>query len=101
MSVTFTAELGDDSVNMSNANAARVLAALGHSELCGDEGADAFLGRVLLALAIEPEDCGRPSLTEGRYIDCGRPEGYTGKRLRELHALAECALRRGKRVTWG
>ncbi|MEU8708582.1 hypothetical protein [Streptomyces sp. NPDC048565] len=101
MSVTFTAELGDDSVNMSNAKAARVLAALGYSELCGDEGADAFLGRVLLALAIEPEDCGRPSLTEGRYIDCGRPEGYIQMRLLELHVLAEQAHRAGLHVAWG
>ncbi|MFI5634573.1 hypothetical protein ACIA8E_35515 [Streptomyces sp. NPDC051664] len=65
--------------------------------------------RVLLALAFDPEDAGRPAVADGRFIDCGRGEGYTQARLQELHRLAEDAQARGawvyssydpKRVGW-
>ncbi|MEV6655021.1 hypothetical protein [Streptomyces sp. NPDC051219] len=98
MSVTFTAELAGEPVNMANSNAARVLGTLGYAELYGDKDAQLFLGRVLLALALDPEDAGRPAVTDGRFTDCGRSRGYTGARLYEL---AEYARARGLRVTWG
>lgn len=101
MSVTFTAELTGEPINMNNANAARVLDTLGYAELSDSEDAELFLGRVLLALAVDPEDAGRPAVTDGRFIDCGRPQGYTGARLQELCELAEYARARGLRVTWG
>ncbi|MEV0493636.1 MULTISPECIES: hypothetical protein [Streptomyces] len=101
MSVTFTAELTGEPVDMANSNAARVLGALGYAEPYGDEDARVFLGRVLLALALDPEDAGRPAVTDGRFVDCGRGEGYTQARLQELHRLAEDAQARGLRVTWG
>lgn len=101
MSVTFSAELTGEPVNLNNVNAARVLGVLGYLELYGDEDAGLFLGRVLLALAVDPEDAGRPVLREGRYVDCGRSEGYTGARLLELHALAQYARTWGRHVTWG
>ncbi|GAA3381518.1 hypothetical protein GCM10020367_73080 [Streptomyces sannanensis] len=101
MSVTFTAELTGEPVDMNNANAARVLGTLGYSEPYGDEGAEIFLGCILLALALDPEDAGRPAVTDSRFTDCGRPQGYTGARLRELHHLAEFARARSLRITWG
>ncbi|WP_329583783.1 hypothetical protein [Streptomyces sp. NBC_01361] len=101
MSVTFTAELRGEPVDMSNANAARVLDVLGYSEPYGDEDAQLFLGRILLALALDPEDAGRPATTDGRFIDGGRRPGYSGVRLMELRGLAEYAQARGLRVTWG
>ncbi|MEU3464598.1 hypothetical protein ABZ721_32195 [Streptomyces sp. NPDC006733] len=101
MSVTFTAELAGEPVNMTNSNAARVLDALGYSELCGDEDARLFLGRVLIALALDPEDAGRPAIADGRFTDCGRPQGYTESRLHELRELAEYAQVQGLCITWG
>ncbi|MFD9047753.1 hypothetical protein, partial [Streptomyces zaomyceticus] len=89
MSVTFFAGFEGESVNMANANAARVLDVLGFDELCGEVGARDFLGRVLMALALEPEDAGRPSSVEGRVVDCGRPVGYVQARLEELRVLGE------------
>ncbi|NUK55483.1 hypothetical protein HRW14_35640 [Streptomyces lunaelactis] len=101
MSVTFTAQLTGEPVNMANSNAARVLDSLGYAEPYGDEDARLFLGRVLLALALDPEDAGRPAVTDGRFIDCGRSQGYAQSRLNELRELAEYAQARGLRVTWG
>ncbi|MEU9014724.1 hypothetical protein AB0D12_34265 [Streptomyces sp. NPDC048479] len=66
-----------------------------------DEDAQLFLGRFLLALALDPEDAGRPAVTDGRFIDCGRSQGYAQSRLYELRELAEYAHARGLRVTWG
>lgn len=118
MSVTFTAatrvphaEFGevitdlpaaeDLAVNMSNSNAAVVCAALGIDldELgwCGSLPARDFLGRILIALAVNPSDAGRPATVDaapGRatFIDCGRPEGYVEERLGWLRALADWAV---------
>ncbi|MEU3708368.1 hypothetical protein AB0E82_39530 [Streptomyces anulatus] len=101
MSVTFTAELAGEPVNMANANAARVLGALGYAEPCGVDDAESFLGRVLIALAVDPVDAGRPATAKGRLIDCGRPQGYVQERLGELRALAEFARERRLDVVWG
>ncbi|MGP4001573.1 hypothetical protein [Streptomyces sp. 8N706] len=101
MSVTFTAELTGAPVNMANSNAARVLDTLGYAEPYGDEDAQLFLDRVLLALALEPEDAGRPAVADGRFIDCGRSQGYVQSRLHELRELAEYAQAQSLRVTWG
>ncbi|MBV7674284.1 hypothetical protein STHAL_33090 [Streptomyces halstedii] len=101
MSVTFSAGLTGEPVNMNNANAAHVLSALGYYETYGAEDAGLFLGRVLLALALAPQDAGRPAAGDGRYIDCGRPQGYTQERLMQLHGLAATAQASGRRVTWG
>ncbi|GAA2107921.1 hypothetical protein [Streptomyces synnematoformans] len=101
MSVTFTADGHGEPVNMANANAAVVLDVLGLTESCGDEDPEQFLGRVLVAVAITPDDEGRPAETRGRFTDCGRPVGYLQRRLADLRGLAEHALRSGLRVTWG
>ncbi|TQK49869.1 hypothetical protein FBY35_0145 [Streptomyces sp. SLBN-118] len=101
MSVAVTAQLTGDPVDMANSNAARVLDTLGYAEPYGDEDARLFLGRVLLALALNPEDAGRPAVVDGRFTDCGRAPGYVQSRLNELRELAQYAHARGLRVTWG
>lgn len=89
MSVTFTAELSGDPVDMNNSNAVRMLDALGYAEPYGDKDARLPLGRVLLALV--PADAGRSAVADGRFIDCGRARGYAQSRLSELRELAEYA----------
>lgn len=107
MSVTFTAadQLGHaGALNLHNANAARVLDILGYSghDLAGgQEEAELFLGRVLLAVAAEPRDEGRPWLREGCWQYGPRPAGRTQQALAELRVLAEGCRARGVRITWG
>jgi len=95
-------------VNMSNSNAYRVASTLGidleEGGWAGEMDARDFLGRVLLALAVEPQDSGIPAHevpTGGpRWIDCGRREGYVQERLTNLHDLAQHAIKDGKPVLW-
>lgn len=96
-------------VNMSNSNAARVCATLGidleAEGWCGSLPAADFLGRVLVALAVEPVDAGVPSHevpTGGvRWVECGRPEGYAQDRLGQLRTLADWAVAHGAEVSFG
>lgn len=93
------------SVNMANANADTVMDALGFS---GDEvyfgecGAEDFLGRVLLALGVVPEDAGVPVTTsdDGWIVDCGRGPHYIQDRLDHLHEVAIWAVEHGRMVAW-
>jgi hypothetical protein len=117
---TFHAEFGanvlmdvpaaeDLSINMSNSNAARVASTLGidldAEGWCGSMDAKDFLGRVLVALALEPADAGMPSHevpTGGvRWVECGRPAGYAQERLAQLHALAEWAVAHDAVIAFG
>lgn len=97
----------DPSVNMSNGNAAHLLATLGFDtdELLGSTSAEDFLGRVLVALAVAPIDAGIPAhdISEGgaQVVNCGRPEGYTQHRLDQLRTLAEFARSHDANVSWG
>jgi len=107
-------------VNVSNTNAVHLVAVLGYldpawntggeddfPELCGQDSADSFLGRVLLAICVNPADAGIPAhevgsaFSEGSVIDCGRPAGYTDARLEQLRTLAEWAVTRGRCIQWG
>jgi GAF domain-containing protein len=114
--------LDGPSVNVSNTNAAHLLALLGLTPAgtsterpdpfdCGDLSgalpADEFLGRVLIALAVNPADAGIPSTSEGgpgtgtaEVIDCGRRPGYSDERLDQLRTLAEAARDAGREVVW-
>jgi hypothetical protein len=99
----------DLSINMSNTNAHRISATLGidleAEGWAGSLSAEDFLGRVLLALAIEPADEGIPSHevpTGGvRWVECGRPAGYAQERLTQLHALAQWAVDHGAEIAFG
>jgi hypothetical protein len=127
MSVTFTAatrtfcaefdadllvacpEAEELEINMSNSNAAVVCAALGidldAEGWCGSLPAEDFLGRVLVALAIQPSDEGIPvhELPTGgvRWVECGRRPGYIQERLGQLHELAQWAVAHGAEVDFG
>lgn len=93
-------------VNISNANARFVLDALGEDtdDLCGGETGDAFLGRVLTALAIAPVDEGIPAHTahgaSARLVECGRRPGYLHDTLQRLHEVAEWARDHQRKVQW-
>jgi hypothetical protein len=97
-------------VNMSNSNAFRVCGTLGidleFEGWCGSLPAADFLGRVLLALAIEPVDAGVPSTVDaapGRatFVDCGRAPGYTQERLGQLRTLADWAVAHNAEISFG
>lgn len=112
MSVTFACEFAPEAlqINMSNTNAFRVCEALGidlaADGWCGDMPAEAFLGRVLLALAVAPTDEGMPSYehtrvgTGPRVIEGGWRPGYLQERLEQLHALGEYAITMRSEVWW-
>lgn len=127
MSVTFYAiqldhkHLVDDNeldVNMSNVNAKTLLSTLGLGEdnldrdpfsceeLVGTSDAESFLGRVLMAEAVSPEDEGIPvnqlPSEEGkaRVFDGGRMPGYIQMRLSELRELAQWCNEHGFDVAW-
>ncbi|TLQ39474.1 hypothetical protein FEF34_38070 [Streptomyces marianii] len=67
----------------------------------GDTTAEDFLGRVLVALALTPEDEGIDGYWSGRTHMGGRRAGYLQQRLAELHALAQWCAARGRGVVWG
>lgn len=99
-------------VNVSNTNAMHLLGLLGFpsqsdedGSLCGSTTAEDFLGRVLLAQAVNPSDAGVPvTETVGQggavLIAMGRRVGYSDDRLAELRDLADFAVDRGRDVQW-
>lgn len=114
-------------VNVSNSNALFILGLLGYvdtmgadveyladtehtpelvpecPEIAGEDTAEAFLGRVVMALALAPEDAGVPAYTVGggtNVIDCGRRPGYSQDVLTLLHDLAEIAHDHNWPVRW-
>lgn len=113
MSVTFFAADAQQAtegleINMSNANAAFVLDALGFAEdvqagdLCGELPAQDFLGRVLTAFGLAPVDEGVPAhRVEANFIECGRRPGYLQERLVQLQELAEVACGHKSVIAWG
>lgn len=104
---------GHVEVNLSMSHAMDVADVLGISAKdlsTGSMGAEDFTGRVLLALALSPEDAGVPahSIPSGpwapsgadRIMDCGRPEGYMQEVLSELLQVGEAAKAAGVAVCW-
>lgn len=90
-------------VNMANGNACRVLGELGYPDEAvafGDDTAQGFLGRVLLALAVVPADEGVPAVADGNMVDCGRRPGYLQDRLGDLHRVALWCRDHERRVVW-
>ncbi|MEW1760339.1 hypothetical protein AB0393_27995 [Streptomyces cyaneofuscatus] len=67
----------------------------------GQVPAEEFLGRVLVALALTPEDTGVDGYWHGRWYTGGRSAGHLQLRLLELHALAQWCGARGRDVSWG
>lgn len=98
-------------LNVSSQNAIHLLGLLGipfdaeDGAIAGSMPAEDFLGRVLMAQAVNPADAGVPARTlpsEGgaTVINCGRREGYSEDRLAPLHELAEFAVSRGRTIQW-
>lgn len=95
-------------VNVNNFNAAHLCEVLGlprdpEEGLVGSIAASDFLGRVLMAMAINPSDAGVPATTGpggASWVDCGRRAGYTDEMLPRLHALATWAVEHDRDVTW-
>ncbi len=104
------------SMNVTNANAYPILAALGYTvdleepELIGDADASDMLARIDIALALAPVDPGtdtleyqdgdtdRPAAIVTEY---GRPAGYTQTKLRELRTIAVYCISGSRKVVWG
>jgi hypothetical protein len=100
----------DPSVNMSNTNAYLLLSSLGFGDdapAYGSVSADDFLGRVLMALAVAPQDEGIPSYQvtgngiSATYYEGGRSSGYIQHRLDQLRTVAEFARANNTDVSWG
>lgn len=94
-------------VNISNINAAHLAGLLGF-EWDGDGimfDADDLLGRVLIAIAVNPTDAGTPA-TQGQeqdgvlVVECGRPVAWADTRLRQLHEVCMIAQSIGRGVLW-
>ncbi|MGW1291037.1 hypothetical protein ACWD4N_47755 [Streptomyces sp. NPDC002586] len=66
----------------------------------GQLPAEQFLGRVLLALALTPQDGGTDSYEKGRTYYGGRSADYLQRRLLDLHDLALWCAARGRDVVW-
>lgn len=102
---------GDMNVHMSNTNAIRVLELLGYNSensdmYTGSCDAEDFAGRVMLALALTPEDAGVPATTTvlsngPTVIDGGRSAGYLQHRLEQLSELAALARTHNAPISWG
>lgn len=94
-------------LNVAEHTAALLPRALGYSEdvdageCSGDADSAEFLGRILTALAIAPDDPGIPwHRTTPRFVECGRVPGYLQEQLRVLHDIALWCLDNGRRVQW-
>ena len=110
MSVTFYAPADESpEVLLLDSNARLILENLGlddiDGELFGSCPAQDFLGRVLVALAIAPQDAGRPTTVDrspagSRIVNYGRVPGFLQDKLVELQALAEYAIEKKLQVVW-
>jgi hypothetical protein len=111
-------------VNVSSRNAVDLLVVLGYdvalrpapdavlglaevtAGLEGEADAEAFLGRVELALGLGVDDAALPAVQwrgengGARHTDCGRAAGYLAGRLLQLRELALACRARGVRVVW-
>lgn len=102
--------VAEPEVQMANLNASEIFPLLGigleDSDWCGSMPADDFKGRVLLALALAPEDLGRGAEPMGHAVfgigvRAPREVGYTQARLTMMLEVADLALARGTEVCWG
>lgn len=106
--------VSEPEVNVSNITAVELLDNLGilvgedFSERClGSISAADLKGRVLMALALLPEDEGMPAYETTNTMfglkiwAAPRPAGHTQKVLHRLLDVAEFALAQGRDVDWG
>ena len=108
MSVTFYILNDETEVNISNSSAVEILDMLGYKvgesfedRCCGSLTVEDFLGRVLIASALLPEDAGIPTHSMSHnFVECGRPEGYLNQRCADLQELGEKAQESGSIIYW-
>jgi hypothetical protein len=106
--------VSEPEVNVSNLTAVELLDNLGilvgedFSERClGSISATDLKGRVLMALALLPEDEGMPAYESSNTMfglkvwAAPRPAGHTQNVLHRLLEVAEFALAQGRDVDWG
>jgi hypothetical protein len=104
--LTVEPAVAEPEVNMSNSNAFDVLVTLGFSadfsESCiGEESADEFLGRILIAEAIAPEYSGLTTMQIDNYIYCGREANYIHNKLNQLKEVVAWAKANQRTISWG
>lgn len=94
-------------LNVNSRNAYLLLDVLGYGddvaagEYCGDADSEDFLGRVLTALAVAPDDAGLPCHdTDPQFTECGRHPGELQEQLHALHEIASWSRRNHRRVQW-
>ncbi|QOD05789.1 hypothetical protein [Pseudarthrobacter sp. BIM B-2242] len=109
MSIEAVEEDPSPAVRVSYHNARHLLDLLGYghetSVVGGSDTAENFLGRVLVALAVNPADAGVPATSSKNagspeMIHCGRREGYSEDHLEALREVANFAASRGRAVQW-
>jgi hypothetical protein len=106
--------VSEPEVNVSNITAVELLDNLGilvdedFSERClGSISATDLKGRILMAVALLPEDEGMPAHQAGNTMfglqvwTAPRPAGHTQNVLHRLLEVAEFALAQGRDVDWG
>lgn len=94
MSIEAVEEDPSPFLGVSYHNARHLLNLLGYgsdtSAIGGSDNGEAFLGRVLVALAANPADA----------VESARPEGYSEACLERLREVATFAASRGRDVQW-
>ncbi|MFI5782685.1 hypothetical protein [Nocardia sp. NPDC051570] len=119
MSVTFYVagqhgdpRVADLEVNVHDGNAADLLVLLGYrrpagaavprpqepAEMTGEAQAENFLGRVLIAAALYPDNAAQPARSPIRVT--ARREGHVAMRLRNLERLARYCLDIEADIAW-
>lgn len=95
-------------VQMSNGNAITILDVLGiqvgaefADRCCGAISGEDLKGRILVAQALNPVDVGSDTLRIENVTFVGRSAGYTDSKLEALMSVAEEAISKNLKVTWG
>lgn len=95
-------------LNVSNVNATVLFDVLGFVGAFEDHSAGSlagtdFMGRVLVAAAVNPVDAGVPVSvsSNNNFVNCGRSKGYVDERLLELENIAVHAIKHNQNVIWG
>lgn len=92
-------------VSLNPANARTVMDVLGMEvdetgDNCGSMNAEDFLGRILLASAINPSDEGTMAFGDEKMTFGSRPVGYMEARLNDLRTVADYAIAKNLEVVW-
>jgi len=90
-------------VQVSSVNGRHILNTLGFDadeDMIGSMSGADFMGRILMAQAVNPSDAGVPATQTGNMVECGRAEGYTDVRLMQVQEIAQYAMEKELTVCW-